>query len=223
VGAPEKGLLSKENRQVSSEKKITVLAVDDHPLFRSGIAAVLQPEPDIVLVGEASDGKEAIERFRDHLPDVTLMDLQMPVMNGIDAMTAIRVDFPSARFVALTTYRGDIQVLRALRAGATGYLLKSTLREELADTIRTVHAGRRWVPSEIANEISEHVTDDSLSGREIEVLRRVARGASNKIIGEQLSISEATVKSHVQNILSKLGANDRTHAVTIATKRGYLE
>jgi DNA-binding NarL/FixJ family response regulator len=208
---------------VSGEKKITVLAVDDHPLFRSGIAAVLQAEPDIVLVGEASDGKEAIERFRVHHPDVTLMDLQMPAMNGIDAMTAIRAEFPSARFVALTTYRGDVQVLRALRAGATGYLLKSTLREELADTIRTVHAGRRWVPSEIASEISEHVTDDSLSGREVEVLRRVARGASNKIIGEQLSISEATVKSHVQNILSKLGANDRTHAVTIATKRGYLE
>jgi DNA-binding NarL/FixJ family response regulator len=207
---------------MSDSPRITVLAVDDHPLFRSGIAAVLQEEPDIVVVGEASNGKEAIERFRVHRPNVTLMDLQMPVMDGIDAMTAIRAEFPAARFVALTTYRGDVQVLRALKAGATGYLLKSTLREDLADTIRAVHAGRRWVPSEIAAEITEHVAEDALSNREIEVLRRIARGTSNKIIAEQLAISEATVKSHVKSILSKLQANDRTHAVTIALKRGFI-
>jgi DNA-binding NarL/FixJ family response regulator len=146
----------------------------------------------------------------------------MPVMDGIEAMAAIRAEFPAARFVALTTYRGDVQVLRALKAGATGYLLKSTLREELADTIRAVHAGRRWVPSEIAAEITEHVAEDALSSREIEVLRRIARGTSNKIIAEQLAISEATVKSHVKSILSKLQANDRTHAVTIALKRGFI-
>jgi len=207
---------------MSDSPRITVLAVDDHPLFRSGIAAVLQGEPDIVVVGEASNGKEAIERFRVHRPNVTLMDLQMPVMDGIDAMTAIRTEFPAARFVALTTYRGDVQVLRALKAGATGYLLKSTLREDLADTIRAVHAGRRWVPTEIAAEITEHVAEDALSNREIEVLRRIARGTSNKIIAEQLAISEATVKSHVKSILSKLQANDRTHAVTIALKRGFI-
>jgi DNA-binding NarL/FixJ family response regulator len=208
---------------MSDSPRITVLAVDDHPLFRSGIVAVLQDEPDIVVVGEASNGKEAIERFRVHRPNVTLMDLQMPIMDGIGAMTAIRVEFPAARFVALTTYRGDVQVLRALKAGATGYLLKSTLRKDLAETIRTVHAGRRWVPTEIAADITEHVAEDALSGREIEVLRRIARGTSNKIIAEQLAISEATVKSHVKNILSKLQANDRTHAVTIALKRGFIE
>jgi DNA-binding NarL/FixJ family response regulator len=208
---------------MSDSPRITVLAVDDHPLFRSGIAAVLQDEPDIVVVAEASNGKEAVERFRLHRPHVTLMDLQMPVMDGIEAMSAIRVEFPAARFIALTTYRGDVQVLRALKAGATGYLLKSTLREELAGTIRTVHAGRRWVPTELAAEITEHVADDALSGREIEVLRRIARGTSNKIIAEQLAISEATVKSHVKSILSKLQANDRTHAVTIALKRGFIE
>lgn len=208
---------------MSGSPRITILAVDDHPLFRSGIAAVLQEEPDIVVVGEASNGKEAIEGFRLHRPDVTLMDLQMPVMDGIEAMIAIRADFPTARFIALTTYRGDVQIVRALKAGATGYLLKSTLREDLADTIRTVHSGRRWVPAEIAAEITEHVAEDALSSREIEVLRRIARGTSNKIIADQLAISEATVKSHVKSILSKLQANDRTHAVTIALKRGFIQ
>lgn len=208
---------------MSDSPRITILAVDDHPLFRSGIAAVLQEAPDIVVVGEASNGKEAIERFRLHRPNVTLMDLQMPVMDGIEAMIAIRADFPAARFIALTTYRGDVQVVRALKAGATGYLLKSALREDLADTIRAVHSGRRWVPAEIAAEISEHVAEDALSSREIEVLRRIARGTSNKIIADQLAISEATVKSHVKSILSKLQANDRTHAVTIALKRGFIQ
>lgn len=202
--------------------KIKVLAVDDHPLLRSGIAAVLQAEDDILLVGEASNGKEAIDRFRLHRPDVTLMDLQMPVMDGIEAMNAIRLEFPGSRFVVLTTYRGDVQALRALKAGAAGYLLKTTLREELADTIRSIHAGKHRVPLEIAGEITEYVAQDALSGREIDVLRRVANGASNKMIAEQLAISEATVKSHVKNILSKLSANDRTHAVTIAMKRGFI-
>lgn len=208
---------------MSSEQKIRVLTVDDHPLLRSGIAAVLQRAEDIMVVGEAANGQEALESFRILQPDVTLMDLQMPVMNGIDAILAIRSEFPSARFAVLTTYEGDVQALRALKAGATGYLLKSMLREELIDTIRTIHAGRRRIPSEIAAGIVEHVAEDTLTNREIEVLRKVATGTSNKIIAYQLSLSEVTVKCHVKSILSKLGANDRTHAVTIAIKRGFLE
>lgn len=208
---------------MSMEQKIRVLTVDDHPLLRSGIAAVLQRAEDILVVAEASNGQEAVESFRIHHPDVTLMDLQMPVMNGIDAILAIRAEFPSARFAVLTTYDGDVQALRALKAGASGYLLKSMLREELIDTIRTIHAGLRRIPSEIAAGIVEHVADDALTGREIEVLRKVATGTSNKIIASQLSLSEVTVKCHLKSILSKLGANDRTHAVTIAMKRGFLD
>jgi DNA-binding NarL/FixJ family response regulator len=208
---------------VSIEQKIRVLTVDDHPLLRSGIEAVLQRAEDILVVGEAANGQEAVESFRILRPDVTLMDLQMPVMNGIDAILTIRTDFPAARFVVLTTYEGDVQALRALKAGATGYLLKSMLREDLIDTIRTIHAGRRRVPSEIAAGIVEHVAEDALTDREIEVLRKVATGTSNKIIAAQLSLSEATVKCHMKSILSKLGANDRTHAVTIALKRGFLD
>jgi DNA-binding NarL/FixJ family response regulator len=203
--------------------KITVLTVDDHPLLRSGIAAVIQSEQDIIVAGEATNGQEAIEAFRVHRPDVTLMDLQMPMMNGIDAILAIRREFPDARFVVLTTYHGDVQALRALKAGAMGYLLKNMLREELVNTIRAVHAGRRCIPSEIALGIAEHVADDALTEREIEVLRKVAAGTSNKIIASQLAVSDATVKSHMKSILSKLGANDRTHAVTIAMKRGFLD
>jgi DNA-binding NarL/FixJ family response regulator len=221
--APILGGVLHRRTKMSASPRITILAVDDHPLFRSGISAVLHDEPDIVVVGEASNGQEAIECFRLHRPNVTLMDLQMPVMDGIEAMVAIRADFPAAKFIALTTYRGDVQVVRALKAGATGFLLKSTLREELAGTIRIVHSGRRWVPAEIAAEITEHVAEDGFSNREIEVLRRIARGTSNKIIADQLAISEATVKSHVKSILSKLQANDRTHAVTIALKRGFIE
>jgi len=203
--------------------KISVLIVDDHPLLRSGITAVIQGESDIVVVGEASNGQEAIESFRIHRPDVTLMDLQMPVMNGIDAIRAIRREFPAARFVVLTTYRGDVQALGALKAGATGYLLKNMLREQLITTIRSIHDGRRSIPAEIAAELAEHVADDALTDREIEVLRRVAAGTSNKMIASQLAVSEATVKSHMKSILSKLGANDRTHAVTIAMKRGFID
>jgi DNA-binding NarL/FixJ family response regulator len=204
-------------------KKIRVITVDDHPLLREGIAAVMNGEDDIELVAEATNGQEGIELFRVHRPDVTLMDLQMPGMNGIDAIAAIRGEFPNARFIVLTTYRGDVQALRALKAGASGYLLKNMLRKELLDTIRKVHAGKRCIPPEIAAELADHVTDDALSEREIEVLRRVATGHSNKIIAAQLNVSEATVKGHMKSILSKLGANDRTHAVTIAMKRGFID
>lgn len=204
-------------------KKIRVLAVDDHPLLREGIAAVIEGEDDIELIAEAVDGREAIELFRQHRPDVTLMDLQMPGLNGIDTMSAIRTEFPNARFIVLTTYQGDVQALRALKAGASGYLLKNMLRRELLDTIRTVNAGRRRIPPEIAAELADHVTEDALSDREVEVLRRVAAGNSNKIIGAQLSVSEAAIKGHMKSILAKLGANDRTHAVTIAIKRGFID
>jgi DNA-binding NarL/FixJ family response regulator len=208
---------------VSAENRIRVFTVDDHPLMREGIAAVIERQEDMVLVGEATNGREAIEGFRLHRPDVTLMDLQMPEMSGIDAIIAIRREFSSARVVVLTTFQGDVQALRALKAGASGYLLKNMLRKELVDTIRTVHAGRRRIPPEVAAELAEHVIDDELSEREIEILARVAQGNSNKIIASQLGISEATVKYHLQSVLSKLGANDRTHAVTIAMKRGFID
>jgi DNA-binding NarL/FixJ family response regulator len=217
------GFGASEVTTMSSLHKITVLTVDDHPLFRSGIAAVIQGEEDILLVGEATNGQEAIEAYRTHRPDVTLMDLQMPVMNGIEAILAIRREFPAARFVVLTTYNGDAQALRALKAGASGYLLKGMLREELVNTIRNTYAGRRCIPPEIAAGLAEHVADDALTEREIEVLRKVAAGTSNKIIAMELAVSEATVKTHMKSILSKLGANDRTHAVTIAMKRGFID
>ena len=203
--------------------KITILTVDDHPLLRSGIAAVIQGEEDISLVGEATNGQEAIEAYRTHRPDVTLMDLQMPGMNGIEAILTIRSEFPAARFVVLTTYDGDAQALRALKAGATGYLLKGMLREELVNTIRNTYAGRRCISPEIAARLAEHVVDDALTDREIEVLRKVAAGTSNKIIAMELAVSEATVKTHMKSILSKLGANDRTHAATLAIKRGFID
>jgi len=208
---------------MNTSKMIKVLSVDDHPLFREGIAAVLQGEEEIVLVGEATNGQEAIESFRIHRPDVTLIDLQMPVMNGIDAIKAIRLEFQDARFLVLTTYEGDIQALRALKAGASGYLLKSKIRKDLVETIRSVYAGRRRISPEVAAELAEHVADDALSEREIAVLSKVAAGTSNKRIADQLSVSEATVKAHMKSILSKLDANDRTHAVTIAMKRGFLD
>lgn len=202
---------------------IRVLCVDDHPLVRDGIAFALQLNAGIELVAEATNGVEAIEAFRRTRPDVTLMDLQMPTMNGIEATIAIREQFPCARIVILTTYSGDVQASRALKAGAVGYLLKASLRTELIETIRLVHAGRRRVPPQIAAEIAEHIHSDDLSVRETEVLRRVAGGNSNKIAADALSISEDTVKGHMKSILSKLRANDRTHAVTIAMKRGILD
>ncbi len=201
---------------------IKIMVVDDHPMLREGIAAVLESEEKISVVAEAANGREAIERFRTARPDVTLMDLQLPDISGIEAIKSIRLEFPSARFIVLTTYPGDVQVLRALKAGATGYMLKTTLRTDLVGAIRAVHQGLRRIPPEIAQELAEHVADDTLSDREIEILQRVAAGTSNKIIADQLSLTEATVKAHMKNILSKLGANDRTHAVTIALKRGFL-
>ena len=204
-------------------EQISVLVVDDHPLMREGVAAVLQGEDGIAVVAVASTGEQAIELFRRHRPDVTLMDLQMPVMNGIDVIRQIRAEFPKGRFIVLTTYQGDVQALRALKAGATGYLLKNAIWKDLAEAIRTVHAGRRKIPPEVAAALAEHVADDLLSEREVEVLRRVAGGTSNKGIAAELSVSEATVKAHMKSILAKLGANDRTHAVMIAVKRGFLE
>ena len=204
-------------------KPIRILLVDDHPLLRQGIALLTAGEPDMQLVGEASNGLEAVEQFRKHRPDVTLMDLQMPEMNGIDAMIAIRSEFSDARFIVLTTYTGDMQVLRALKAGARAYLLKSLLRKELLDTIRAVHAGQKRISAEVATQIADHAADDLLPPREIDVLRLIAGGMANKIVADQLKISEDTVKGHVKNILSKLGANDRTHAVTIGLKRGIIE
>ena len=202
---------------------IRILTVDDHPLLREGIAAILGTEKQLELVGQASNGEEAVEQFRTHQPDITLMDLQMPLMNGIEAIQAIRKDFPNARIIVLTTYAGDAQAVRAFKAGAFGYLLKSSLRKELIETIRNVHAGKKKIPVEIAVEMAEHHSDDSLTEREVEVLRQVAAGNANKIIATHLEISEETVKAHVKNILSKLAANDRTHAVTIALKRGIIE
>jgi DNA-binding NarL/FixJ family response regulator len=201
---------------------IRILAVDDHPLLRKGIAALVNAEPDMKLVAEASNGEEAVASFRLYHPDVTLMDLQLPGVNGIEAINRILSEFPDARIIVLTTYTGDTQVLRALRAGARAYILKGHVHRELLETIHTVCAGRKRIPPDIAAELAAHVTEDELSYREIEVLRLIAAGNSNKQIGDQLCIGEATVKSHVTNILSKLSANDRAHAVTIGLKRGII-
>jgi DNA-binding NarL/FixJ family response regulator len=201
---------------------IRILAVDDHPLLRKGIAALVNAEPDMKLVAEASNGEEAIESFRLCRPDITLMDLQLPGLNGIEAINRILSQSPDARIIVLTTYTGDAQVLRALRAGARAYILKGHVHRELLETIHTVHAGRKRIPPDIATELAEYATEDELSSREIEVLRLIASGNSNKRIADQLSIEESTVKSHVTNILSKLSANDRAHAVTIGLKRGII-
>jgi DNA-binding NarL/FixJ family response regulator len=203
--------------------KIRVLCVDDHPLVRDGIAFALLRQKDMELVGEAANGEEAVAEFRRLRPDVTLMDLQMPVLNGFDAMVKIRQEFPKSRFVVLTTYAGDVQAARAFKVGASGYLLKNMLRMELVDTIREVHLGLKRVPPEIAASLAERLSVDDLSGRETEVLQAVAAGNSNKIIASELEISEDTVKGHMKSIMSKLRANDRTHAVLIALKRGFLE
>ena len=208
---------------MSSEQPIRVLTVDDHALLRKGIRTLLGAETDMQLVAEASTGREAIAQFRTHQPDVTLMDLQMPDMNGIEAIIAIRGEFPEARIIVLSTYSGDVQVVRALKAGARAYLLKGNVNKELLTTIRAVHSGQKRIPPEIAAGLAEYSGEDELSEREIEVLRLIAGGNSNKEIAAQLGLAEDTVKRHVTNLLSKLAANDRTHAVTIGLKRGIIE
>ena len=208
---------------VPGARTLRILAVDDHPLLRDGIASVIEGQPDMQLVAEAANGREAVDLCLQHRPDVTLMDIQMPVMNGIDATIAIRQAWPDARIVVLTTYKGDVQARRALQAGAAGYLLKSMLRKELVDTIRHVAAGRRSIPVEVALDLAGHVDDNALSPREIEVLRLVAQGSSNKRIGLTLHITEDTVKAHMKAVLAKLGASDRTHAVTLALRRGIID
>lgn len=202
---------------------IGVLAVDDHALLREGIAALINAESDMRLIAEASNGQDAIEQFRVHRPDVTLMDLQMPALNGIEAIIAIRSEFPNARIIVLTTYVGDVQVLRALKAGAQGYILKGDVPRQLLETIRAVHAGQKRIPPEVAAQLAEHAAEEELSPRELDVLRLIAGGNANKEIAARLSIGEDTVKRHVTNILGKLGANDRTHAVMIGLKRGIID
>ena len=208
---------------MSSGDPIRILCVDDHPLMRAGIIATLEGQPDIKLVAEAADGAAAVAAYREHRPDITLMDLQMAGMNGIEAIQKIRSEFPIARMIVLTTYDGDVQVRRALKAGAQGYLLKGMLRHDLLRAIRAVHAGQRFIPAEVAVQLSGYIDADSLSPREIEVLGTISEGNSNKIVADKLNITEDTVKGHVSSIMSKLHANDRTHAVLIALRRGFLD
>jgi DNA-binding NarL/FixJ family response regulator len=217
---PTSGVTEVKNMDSPS---IRILAVDDHPIFRDGIISLLADHPDMKLVAEASNGLEAVRQFRAHKPDVTLMDLQMPEKSGLDAIIDIRGDFPKAKIIVLTTYSGDVQVLRALKAGAYAYLLKNTLHKDLTDTIRAVYAGKKAISPEASIELAEHVGDDALTPAEVKVLRLIAAGNANKQIADQLSISEETVKGHVKNILSKLKANDRTHATTIGLRRGIFE
>ena len=205
-----------------SPDRIRILIVDDHPLVREGICSLVEKQEDMLIVAEASNGKEALQTFQQHLPDITLMDLRLPGMDGIDVMTAILAEAPDAKVIVLTTFSGDAQILRALKAGARAYLLKDLLRKELLEAIRTVQAGRKRIPPEIAAQIAEHASDTTLTPREIEVLQLIATGNPNKLVADKLSVTEDTIKMHVKSILSKLGANDRTHAVTIALKRGIM-
>lgn len=207
---------------MSDSTPIRILAVDDHPLFRNGVAALLDSQPDMQLVAEGGNGREAILQYRAHRPDVTLMDLQMPEMNGLEATIAIRAEFPDARIIVLTTYVGDVQVLRALQAGARGYLLKTLVDKELLTTIRDVHTGKKALSAEASYQLAEHAIDDALTPAEVEVLRLIAAGNANKQIADRLSVTEDTIKGRVKNILSKLGANDRTHAAIIGVKRGII-
>jgi len=207
---------------MSETKRIRVLSVDDHPLLREGIAAMINNQPDMLLIADATNGQEAVQQFRKHKPDVTLMDLRLPDMSGIDAMTAIRTEFPEARIVMLTTFEGDVEIQRALEAGARGYLLKSMPPKELVEIIRQVHAGKKKIPSQVAMQLAEHLSDEALTEREIDVLKRVAGGNRNRDIAELLFISEETVKVHIKHIMGKLGASDRTHATAIAARRGFI-
>ena len=207
---------------MSNKQSIRVFSVDDHPLLREGIATLVNNQPDMVLVGEASTGAEAIQQFRQHLPDVTLLDLRLPDMSGIDVLIAIRSEFPAARIVMLTTFEGDVEVQRALQAGARGYLLKNMPPVELLDVIRQVHDGKKRIPPEIASQLLEHLSDEGLTEREVEVLREVADGNRNREIAERLFISEETVKVHIKHIMEKLGAADRTQAVAIGVRRGII-
>jgi DNA-binding NarL/FixJ family response regulator len=207
----------------ASAARIRVLSVDDHPLLREGISAMIRSQPDMELVAEASSGKEGIDRFRQHQPDITLMDLRLPDMNGIEAMAAIRSEFPEARVIILTTFEGDVEIQRALEAGARGYLLKSMPPKDLLEGIRQVHAGKKRIPPEIVAQLAEHLSDETLTTREVEVLRQVAGGNRNRDIAEHLFISEETVKVHVKHVMDKLGASDRTEAVAIALRRGIIQ
>jgi DNA-binding NarL/FixJ family response regulator len=208
---------------VAERSSIRVFSVDDHPLLREGIAAIINNEPDMTMVAQAATGRDAILLFREHRPDVTLMDLRLPDISGIDAMMAIRTEFPDARIVMLTTFDGDVDIQRALVAGARGYILKNMPPQELVDVVRQVHAGKKRIPPEVAARLAEHVSDEALTAREKDVLKHVAGGNRNRDIAERLLISEDTVKVHVKHIMEKLGANDRTEAVTIALRRGIIE
>ncbi len=208
---------------MSNKQQIRVFSVDDHPLLREGIATLVNNQPDMVLVGEASTGAEATQQFKQHMPDVTLLDLRLPDMSGIDVLIAIRSEFPEARIVMLTTFEGDVEVQRALQAGARGYLLKNMPPVELLDVIRQVHDGKKRIPPEIASQLLEHLSDEGLTEREVEVLREVADGNRNREIAERLFISEETVKVHIKHIMEKLGANDRTQAVAIGVRRGIIQ
>jgi len=208
---------------MTSDHQIRILTVDDHPLLREGIASLIGTQTDMAIIAEASSGRDAIDKFQQHRPDITLMDIQMPEMNGIDAIAQIVADYPDAKIIVLTTYNGDAQIFRALKAGAQGYLLKGLLRKELVETIRAVHAGKKRISPEVASQVAEYATDDTLTPREIDILQLIAQGNANKVIADRLSVTEDTVKAHVRNILSKLSANDRTHAVTIGVKRGFIE
>jgi DNA-binding NarL/FixJ family response regulator len=213
----------KQTTTMSAPNSIRIFCVDDHPLLREGIATLINNQPDMVLVGEASTGREAIQEFQKHQPDVTLMDLRLPDMNGIDVMIAIRTEFPNARIIMLTTFEGDVEIQRALEAGARGYLLKNMPPKELLEVIRHVHAGKKRIPAEIAAQIAEHLSDEALTEREVDVLRQISGGNRNRDIAEKLCITEETVKVHIKHIMEKLGASDRTQAVAIGVRRGIIE